>query len=85
MGVTMIGNDEITLPARLGPLFRPLKQNGKRQDERRHMDPDAIDRVVRKCAGELGLTAVTRRTRCERHSSLIQHANPSTRSRAFSQ
>jgi site-specific recombinase XerD len=38
-----------------GPLFRPLKHNGKRQDERRGMDPDAIDRVVRKYAGELGL------------------------------
>jgi integrase len=32
-----------------------LKHNGKRQDERRRMDPDAIDRVVRKYAGELGL------------------------------
>jgi Phage integrase family len=38
-----------------GPLFRPLKHNGKRQDERRGMDPDAIDRVVRKFATELGL------------------------------
>jgi integrase/recombinase XerD len=38
-----------------GPLFRPLKHNGKRQEERRGMDPDAIDRVVRKYAGELGL------------------------------
>jgi integrase/recombinase XerD len=38
-----------------GPLFRPLKHNGKRQDERRRMDPDAIDRVVRKYAGALGL------------------------------
>jgi integrase/recombinase XerD len=38
-----------------GPLFRPLKHNGKRQDERRDMDPDAIDRLVRKYAGELGL------------------------------
>jgi len=36
-------------------LFRPLKHNGKRQEERRAMDPDAIDRVVRKYAGELGL------------------------------
>jgi len=26
-----------------GPLFRPLKHNGKRRDERRGMDPDAID------------------------------------------
>jgi integrase/recombinase XerD len=31
-----------------GPLFRPLKHNGKRRDERRGMDPDAIDRVVRR-------------------------------------
>lgn len=38
-----------------GPLFRPLRHNGKRRDERRGMDPDAIDRVVRKYAGELGL------------------------------
>ena len=38
-----------------GPLFRPLKHNGKRQDERRRMDPDAIDRVVRRYVGELGL------------------------------
>jgi integrase/recombinase XerD len=38
-----------------GPLFRPLRHNGKRRDERRGMDPDAIDRVVRKFAGELGL------------------------------
>ena len=38
-----------------GPLFRPLKHNGKQDAARRHMDPDAIDRVVRKYAGELGL------------------------------
>ena len=38
-----------------GPLFRPLRHHGKRQEERRGMDPDAIDRVVRKYAGELGL------------------------------
>jgi integrase/recombinase XerD len=38
-----------------GPLFRPLRHNGKRQNERRRMDPDAIDRLVRKYAGELGL------------------------------
>ncbi len=31
-----------------GPLFRPLKHNGKQQEERRRMDPDAIDRVVRR-------------------------------------
>jgi integrase/recombinase XerD len=38
-----------------GPLFRPLKHNGKRQEKRPHMDADAIDRVVRKYAGALGL------------------------------
>ena len=39
-----------------GPMFRPLRHKGKRQDERRRrMDPDAIDRVVRKYAAALGL------------------------------
>jgi integrase/recombinase XerD len=38
-----------------GPLFRPRRHNGKRQDERRRMDPDAVDRVVRKYAAALGL------------------------------
>jgi integrase/recombinase XerD len=38
-----------------GPMFRPLRHNGKQDAERRHMDPDAIDRVVRKYAGALGL------------------------------
>ena len=38
-----------------GAMFRPLKHNGKRQEERRRMDPDAIDRVVRKYAATLGL------------------------------
>jgi integrase/recombinase XerD len=38
-----------------GPLFRPLRHNVKQREERRQMDPDAIDRVVRKYAGELGL------------------------------
>jgi integrase/recombinase XerD len=38
-----------------GPLFRPLRPNGKRQEEHRPMDPDAIDRVVRKFATALGL------------------------------
>jgi integrase/recombinase XerD len=40
---------------REGPMFRPLRHNGKRQEERRRMDPDAIDRVVRKYAAALGL------------------------------
>jgi site-specific recombinase XerC len=48
-----------------GPLFRPLKHNGKRRDERRQMDPDAVDRVVRKYAAlRLGSIAATRRIRC---------------------
>lgn len=38
-----------------GPLFRPVRPNGKRSDARRRMDPDAIDRVVRKYAGGIGL------------------------------
>jgi integrase/recombinase XerD len=38
-----------------GPLFRPLKHNGKRQEQRRRMDPDAIDRLVRKYSAALGL------------------------------
>jgi integrase len=39
-----------------GPLFRPLRQNGKQSQARRPMDPDAIDRVVRKHAALVGLT-----------------------------
>jgi hypothetical protein len=42
-------------PTSTAPLFRPLRPNGKRQNERRPMDPDAIDRVVRKFAAGLGL------------------------------
>jgi hypothetical protein len=38
-----------------GPLFRPLHHNGKRQDERLRMDPDAIDPAVRKYAVEVGI------------------------------
>jgi integrase/recombinase XerD len=38
-----------------GPLFRPLRHNGKRREARRRMDPDAIDRVVRKYAAAPGL------------------------------
>jgi integrase/recombinase XerD len=41
-----------------GPLFRSLRHNGKRRDERRGMDPGAIDRVVRKYAAALGLDHV---------------------------
>ena len=38
-----------------GPLFRPLSHNRKKQETRRHMHPDAIDRVLRKHATALGL------------------------------
>jgi len=37
-----------------GPLFRPLRYNDKQREERRLMDPHAIDRVVRKYAAVLG-------------------------------
>jgi integrase/recombinase XerD len=39
-----------------GPLFRPLSHNRKGQESRRHMDPDAIDRVLRKYAKTIGIT-----------------------------
>jgi integrase/recombinase XerD len=39
-----------------GPLFPPLSHNRKGQESRRHMDPDAIDRVLRKHAAATGLT-----------------------------
>lgn len=39
-----------------GPLFRPLRHNGSSRTSRRHMAPDAIDRVLRKYAARLGLT-----------------------------
>jgi integrase len=38
-----------------GPQFRPLSHNGKATPRRRAMDPDAIDRLVRKYATRLGL------------------------------
>jgi integrase/recombinase XerD len=38
-----------------GPMFRPLSHNRKGQEARRHMDPDAIDRVLRKHATAIGL------------------------------
>jgi integrase/recombinase XerD len=37
-----------------GPLFRPLRHNGKQSQTRRAMDPDAIDRLVRKYAATIG-------------------------------
>lgn len=38
-----------------GPMFRPLSHNRKGQESRRHMDPDAIDRVVRRHAKTMGI------------------------------
>ena len=38
-----------------GPMFRPLRRNRKNQESRRAMNPDAIDRVVRKFAAKIGL------------------------------
>jgi len=35
------------------PLFRPLKNNDKRQEERRGMDPDAIGSALRKYTGAI--------------------------------
>ncbi len=39
-----------------GPMFRPLSHNRKLQESRRYMDPDAIDRVLRKHATAIGLS-----------------------------
>ncbi|MGH9325804.1 MAG: hypothetical protein ACRD2B_03835 [Terriglobia bacterium] len=36
-----------------GPMFRPLSRNRKGQESRCHMNPDAIDRVLRKHAASL--------------------------------
>ena len=38
-----------------GPLFRPLRGNAKPHDAAGRMDPDAIDRLVRKYAAGIGL------------------------------
>jgi site-specific recombinase XerD len=39
-----------------GPLFRPLRGNAKPHDPASHMDPDAIDRILRKYAAGIGLS-----------------------------
>ncbi len=38
-----------------GPMFRPLRGNAKAHDPAGRMDPDAIDRVLRKYAASIGL------------------------------
>src|SRR5688500_1772504 len=37
------------------PLFLPVRGNQRRTDERRHLHPDEIDRVLRKYARRIGL------------------------------
>jgi site-specific recombinase XerD len=39
-----------------GPLFRPLRGNAKPYDPAGHMDPDAINRILRKYAAGIGLS-----------------------------
>ena len=41
--------------AHAGPLFRPLRGNAKAHDPAGRMDPDAIDRVLRKYPSQIGL------------------------------
>jgi len=76
-----------------GPLFRPVKENRKGQEPRRHMDPGAIDRVLRKYARSIGLdrgysahsmratfitTALDNGASLEDVQSAAGHADPST-------
>jgi integrase len=76
-----------------GPLFRPLSHNGKATLRRRAMDPDAIDRVVRKYATLIGLgrgysahsmratfitTALDNGAKLEDVQKAAGHADPST-------
>ncbi|MCG8408627.1 MAG: tyrosine-type recombinase/integrase [Phycisphaerales bacterium] len=82
-----------------GPLFRPLRNNGKvnrsmgPEVDARHMNPDAIDRVVRKYALRIGLTrdysahsmratfittALKNGAKFEDVQDAAGHANPST-------
>jgi integrase/recombinase XerD len=39
-----------------GPMFRLLSHNRKGQESRRHMEPDAIDSILRKHPAAIGLT-----------------------------
>lgn len=38
-----------------GPLFRPIRKNQLRHDPRRHLHPEAVDRILRKYVAALGL------------------------------
>lgn len=76
-----------------GPLFRPLRHNGRTRTARRHMAPDAIDRVLRKYAARLGLargysahsmratfitTALENGASLEQVQKAVGHRDPST-------
>lgn len=76
-----------------GPLFRPLRHNGRARAPRRHMAPDAIDRVLRKYAARLGLirgysahsmratfitTALENGASLEQVQKAVGHRDPST-------
>ena len=81
-----------------GPLFRPLRPNGKRRDARRAMDPDAVDCVVRKFAAGLGFdrgysahsmratfitTALENGAQLEDVQKAAGHRDPGTTKRAY--
>jgi site-specific recombinase XerD len=59
-----------------GPMFRPLSNNGKRQEARRPMDPDAIDRVLRKYAAALGLDYSAQSMRATFITTALQNGCP---------
>jgi integrase/recombinase XerD len=76
-----------------GPLFRPVRGNREGQDERRHLHPDVIDRILRKYARHIGLergysahsmratfitTALDNGASLEDVQSAAGHADPST-------
>jgi integrase/recombinase XerD len=76
-----------------GPLFRPVKENRKGQASRRHLDPIAVDRILRKYARSIGLdrgysahsmratfitTALDNGASLEDVQSAAGHADPST-------
>jgi site-specific recombinase XerD len=76
-----------------GPLFRPIRGNREGQDERRHLHPDVIDRILRKYAKRIGLdrgysahsmratfitTALDNGASLEDVQSAAGHADPST-------
>ena len=76
-----------------GPLFRPVRDNRKGQDTRRHVHSDIIDRVLRKYARHIGLsrgysahsmratfitTALDNGASLEDVQSAAGHADPST-------